>query len=104
MVRIAAVSFLAFAVSALAAPQTPADAANEPILDIKGNPLPEDKQKEFLELDVEGQNKFDELVATYTKKQQDIDQELKVISAKQGDILGISNLNLTARAVPDFRG
>ncbi|OAA36502.1 hypothetical protein BBO_08084 [Beauveria brongniartii RCEF 3172] len=88
MVRISAVALLAFAVSALAAPQAPED-ANETILDFEGNPLPEAKQKEFLELDKEGQKKFDELVASYTEKQQGIDKELKVISAKQGDILGI---------------
>ncbi|PQK18061.1 hypothetical protein BB8028_0010g00500 [Beauveria bassiana] len=88
MVRIAAVALLAFAVFPLAAPQAPDD-ANEPILDFEGNPLSEAKQEEFLKLDQEGQKKFDELVATYTKQQQDIDQDLKVISAKQSDILGI---------------
>ncbi|KAM3459022.1 hypothetical protein MY3296_000169 [Beauveria thailandica] len=89
MVRIAAVALLTFAVSALAAPQAPED-ANEAIVDVDGIQLSEAKQKEFLELDQEGQKKFDELVASYTEKQQSIDKELKVISAKQSDILGIS--------------
>ncbi|KAM0738255.1 hypothetical protein ACQRIT_007447 [Beauveria bassiana] len=89
MVRIAAVALLTFAVSALAAPQAPED-VNETIVDVDGNPLSEAKQKEFLELDQEGQKKFDELVASYTEEQQGIDKELKVISAKQSGILGIS--------------
>ncbi|KAM3439588.1 hypothetical protein MY4824_002580 [Beauveria thailandica] len=89
MVRIAAVALLTFVVSALAAPQAPED-ANEAIVDVDGTPLSEAKQKEFLELDQEGQKKFDELVASYTEKQQSIDKELKVISAKQSDILGIT--------------
>ncbi|EJP61241.1 uncharacterized protein BBA_09818 [Beauveria bassiana ARSEF 2860] len=88
MARIAAVALLAFAVSALAAPQAPED-TNEPILDFEGNPLSEAKQKEFLELDQEGQKKYDELVATYTKEQQGIHKEIQVISAKQGVILRI---------------
>lgn len=63
--------------------------ASEPILDVQGNPLSEDRQEEFIKLDQLGQKKFNDLVATYTQEQQKVDQELKDISKKQGDILGI---------------
>ncbi|KAM3535503.1 hypothetical protein MY4038_001188 [Beauveria bassiana] len=87
MVRIAAVALLAFAASALAAPHARRD-ANETIVDFDGKPLAEAKQKEFLDLEQQGNKKFDELLASYTNKQQGIEDELNAIGEKQRVILG----------------
>ncbi|TWU71482.1 hypothetical protein ED733_000670 [Metarhizium rileyi] len=86
MVRIAAISLLAFAVSALAAPQGPSN-DNEEILNSQGKPLSENKKAEFMKLQEEGDKKFQSLLKTYTPKQNQIESELNEIDEKINNVL-----------------
>ncbi|KAG8410957.1 hypothetical protein J3459_016780 [Metarhizium acridum] len=88
MVRVTALAILAFAASALAAPQGPNNGSDQ-IFDFKGKPLTGEKKAKFLDLDTQGEAKFRELVASYTPEQEKMEQELNSIHEQQDDLLGV---------------
>ncbi|KAK2598079.1 hypothetical protein QQS21_005790 [Conoideocrella luteorostrata] len=88
MARITVVALLAFAMSTLALPQAPTG-NNEPILDFQGNPLSKDKEAQFLKLEESAEQKEKQLVATFTKEQQEMDQDIQNKYSQLDAILGV---------------
>ncbi|EFY87152.1 hypothetical protein J3459_019443 [Metarhizium acridum] len=79
MVRVTALAILAFAASALAAPQGPNNGSDQ-IFDFKGKPLTGEKKAKFLDLDTQGEAKLE---------QEKMEQELNSIHEEQDDLLGV---------------
>ncbi|KID96532.1 hypothetical protein MAJ_07468, partial [Metarhizium majus ARSEF 297] len=87
MVRITAITLLAFASSVLATPMP--QAATDPqgqMIDFQGNPLPSDKQAQVIQLQKQGTQAYRELEATYSPEQEKKNEEVKdIIQAKEED-------------------
>ncbi|KID64132.1 uncharacterized protein G6M90_00g065900 [Metarhizium brunneum] len=88
MVRFTAIALLAFAASALAAPQG-ANNGGDQIFDFNDKPLKGDKKTKFLDLEKQGDAKFEELTKTYTPEQQQLENDLNSIHSQMDDILGV---------------
>ncbi|KAK4095463.1 hypothetical protein VFPFJ_04420 [Purpureocillium lilacinum] len=73
MVRISALTLLAFAVSALAAPQAPAESgAPEQVLDLAGNPVSAEKAKELQGMDGQLAKVDEQLFGSFSQEQKDL--------------------------------
>ncbi|KID94551.1 hypothetical protein MAJ_09491, partial [Metarhizium majus ARSEF 297] len=88
MVRFTAIAILAFAASALAAPQG-SNTGGDQIFDFNDKPLKGDKKAKFLDLEKQGDAKFEELTKTYTPEQQQLENDLNSIHSQMDEILGV---------------
>ncbi|OAQ67712.1 hypothetical protein VFPPC_13567 [Pochonia chlamydosporia 170] len=106
MVRISAVAILAFAASAIAAPQAPSAPASAPaaaptpipVTDFNGKPVSKEISDQVLAMEKEIDAKSEELFKSFTEPQKKLDKEMADISNKIGDLLGVPK-DVKARSV-----
>ncbi|KAM4055885.1 hypothetical protein HRG_002811 [Hirsutella rhossiliensis] len=82
MVRIAAVTALAFAVFALATPAV----QDTQVLKDNGKPLSSDEMKQLQKIDEESEPVVNKLTATFDDKQKDMDKKLADLQKQVGEL------------------